>query len=145
MLTEICAWLRNWFPLEKVFGTFVIENGELQTQYSGGELDLVDGQYFRVIGSRLNDGVCLNGAGGLSDEVIDGAVWTMAVPPAVQKIADEIGAWMERYNSVDALGPYSSESFGGYSYTKAQAANGNEFTPGWVQTFGGRLSPWRKI
>ena len=51
MLTEICQELKNWFDLERHFGVFTIENGELSLPF------LMDGQYYRICGSVFNDGV----------------------------------------------------------------------------------------
>ena len=39
--------------------------------------------------------------------------------------------------------PYTSESFGGYSYTKATDANGAPI--GWQKAFASRLNKWRKL
>ena len=138
MLTEICAELRNWF---------VVPNGvRIQTYtISGGSIApldfLQDGQYFRVIGSVFNDGVHQYPASDLTDEVFHGAVWAMAVPPAVIDIATEI----EEYNKSDAgkASPYTSESFGGYSYTKATDASGAPIS--WKKAFASRLAKWRKL
>ena len=114
MLTEICAEIRNYFevPNGRHFGTFTISGGSI------APLDfLQEGQYFRIIGSVFNDGVHKYGEANLTDEKFDGAVWAMAVPPAVVDLSEKIKA----YNDSDAgkASPYTSESFGGYSYTKA--------------------------
>ena len=138
MLTEICAELRNWF---------VVPNGvHIQTYtISGGSIEpldfLQDGQYFRIIGSVFNDGVHQYHAADLTDEVFEGAVWSMAVPPAVIDLAAEI----EEYNKSDAgkASPFTSESFGGYSYTKATDANGVPIS--WQKAFARRLDRWRKL
>ena len=138
MLTEICAELRNYFemPNGRHFGTFTISGGSI------APLDfLQDGQYFRIIGSVFNDGVHKYGEANLTDEKFDGAVWAMAVPPAVIALSEEIKA----YNDSDAgkASPYTSESFGGYSYTKATDANGAPI--GWQKAFASRLNRWRKL
>lgn len=138
MLTEICAELRNWF---------VVPNGvHIQTYtISGGSIApfdfLQEGQYFRIIGSVFNDGVHQYPVSGLADEVFHGAVWAMAVPPAVIDIATEI----EEYSNIDAgkESPYTSESFGGYSYTKATDTNGSPI--GWQKAFASRLNKWRRL
>ena len=138
MLTEICAELRNYFevPNGRHFGTFTISGGSI------APLDfLQEGQYFRIIGSLFNDGVHQYPASDLTDEVFHGAVWAMAVPPTLVAISAEI----EEYNKSDAgkASPYTSESFGGYSYTKATDANGAPI--GWQKEFASRLSKWRKL
>lgn len=151
MLTEVCQYLRNWFTRAQYFGEFTIENGELQTQFDGGAeystIKLAKGQYFRIIGSALNDGVYRYPANNLRDEVFSGAVWAMAVPPAVIALADEITAWQAKYNAPDSamLSPYNSESFGGYSYSKSGTGAGSGEGVTWKNVFGARLAPWRKI
>ena len=58
------------------------------------------------------------------------------------QLADEIAAW-EQKNGAAAAGPYTSESFGGYSYTRAAASDGRPL--GWQDVFSARLSRWRKV
>lgn len=136
MLTEICAEIRNYFVQDIHNGTFEIVGGKIEP------LDfLQEGQYFRIIGSVFNDGVYQYPATSLTDEVFEGAVWSMAVPPSVIDLAAEI----EEYNKSDAgkASPYISESFGGYSYTKATDANGAPIS--WQKAFASRLNKWRKL
>ena len=137
MLTEICAEIRNYFevPNGKHFGTFTISGGSI------APLDfLQEGQYFRIVGSVFNDGVYQYPAE-LKDEVFEGAVWAMAVPPTLIALAAEI----KEYNDSDAgkASPFTAESFGGYSYTKATDANGAPI--GWQKAFASRLNKWRKL
>ena len=136
MLTELCAELRNYFVVDIHEGTFTITGGRLAPLNY-----LKDGQYFRIIGSTFNDGVYQHPSSVLTDEVFDGAVWAMAVPPSVVALADEIKA----YNDSDAgkASPFTSESFGGYAYTKATDANGAPV--GWQKAFASRLRQWRKL
>jgi hypothetical protein len=65
----------------------------------------------------------------------------MAVPPGFIALAAEI----EEYNRSDAgkASPYTSESFGGYSYTKATNSDGSPVS--WQKVFAKRLNAWRKI
>ena len=138
MLTELCAELRNYFevPNGRHFGKFTISGGSI------APLDfLQEGQYFRIGGSVFNDGVYQYPATSLTDEVFEGAVWAMAVPPTQIALSAEI----EAYNDSDAgkASPYTSESFGGYSYTKATDANGAPI--GWQKAFASRLNKWRKL
>lgn len=137
MLNEICADIRNYFVAEIHNGTFEIVNGNILP------LDfLKSGQYFRIVGSAFNDGVYRNdGNLQLTDEVFGGSVWAMNVPPAFIALADEIKAFCES----DAAKPsaYTSESFGGYSYSKATDANGVPIS--WQSVFAKRLNPYRRI
>ena len=138
IITEICAELRNYFevPNGRHFGKFTISGGSI------APLDFLQhGQYFRIIGSVFNDGVHQYPAADLTDEVFHGAVWAMAVPPSLIALSAEI----EEYNKSDAgkASPYTSESFGGYSYTKATDASGAPI--GWKKAFASRLNQWRKL
>ena len=141
MLDELCAELRNYFvqsESDKHYNKYTV-NGGIFTP----PLDfLKPGQYYRVVGSALNDGVYKNdGCGVLTDEEFDGAVWAMSVPPAVVALAAEI----EEYNKSDAgkASPFTSESFGGYAYTKAADAYGAPIS--WQKAFASRLNKWRKL
>ena len=141
MLFELCKELNNFFETAKLFDTFTIENGTLDTDF------LQEGQYFRIVGSVFNDGVYRYPAD-LKDETFDGAIWAMAVPEAVIALADEIQAWKDQYMQIDspAMSPYQSESFGGYSYTKASgtSADGNSLA-NWQGAFADRMKLWRKL
>lgn len=134
-LTELCAELHNYFEVSKHFGTFEISGGQISLDF------LQNGQYFRIIGSTFNDGVYQYPADDLTDEEFNGAIWAMAVPPAVVSLSAEI----EEFSSSDAAkpSPYVSESFGGYSYTKATGSNGAPIS--WQIAFADRLRKWRKL
>ena len=143
MLTEICAELRNWFvvPDGVHIGTYTISGGSI------APLDfLQEGQYFRIVGSVFNDGVYQYPATSLTDEVFEGAVWAMAVPSDVITLAGEIGEWKTKYGAA-AASPFTSESFGGYSYTKSGGASvtGTTGTMSWQTQFKSRLNRWRKL
>ena len=138
MLTEICAELRNWFvvPDGVHIGTYTISGGSI------APLDfLKEGQHFRIVGSVFNDGIYQYPATSLTDEVFEGAVWAMAVPPTLIALAAEI----EEYNKSDAgkASPYISENFGGYGYTKATGSNGKVLT--WKSVFADALNRYRKL
>lgn len=142
MLTELCAELKNYFLRNRDadihYGEYTISDGSIDLPF------LLDGQYFRIVGSVLNDGVYQYPADGLADEVFTGAVWAMAVPPAVIALAAEIEAW--NTNNADALAnPYTSESFGGYSYTKASGNSASGGAYSWKDQFASSLSKWRRL
>lgn len=148
MLTEICGYLRNWFEKSKYIGIITIENGDFVTN-----IPLTNGQYIRIIGSLLNDGVYLydNGVEGLKDETFEGAVWGLAIPKEIVTLANEIKEWTNKNSGVNsaAMSPFQSESFGGYSYSKAQnyaSDTSTKYDAGdWKSVFATRLSQWRKI
>lgn len=161
MLTEICAFLRNWFDRDRFYGEFVIRDGQL-TRSDGSALPLLSGQYFRIIGSIFNDGVhklpeesaptrdnqtpAPDPLTILKDEEFSGAVWSMAIPPDFLELVEDIDDWCT--NNAEAIAsPYQSESFAGYSYSlkSGTTASGASMGFGWQSQFANRLAPWRKI
>ena len=152
MLTELCQYLHNWFnrkpdgtPYPMYFGGFTISGGVLVTD------KLVNGQYYRIMGSLFNDGIHKYGDENdtLTDETFDGAVWSLSIPPTVVQLASDIEQWQAKYGSIDseAMSPFASESFAGYSYSKSGGGTGgSESDAGtWKGAFAQRLAPWRKI
>ena len=99
---------------------------------------LQDGQYFRILGSVYNDGVYQYPAV-LTDEVFEGQIWAMRVPPAFIAL---LGRVVE-YEAKNAESPYISESFGDYSYTKATGESGAPLP--WQVAFAPELNAWRKL
>ena len=139
MLEQILDYIHNYFIKEVISGDFSIVNGSVEG------LTLLDGQYFKIVGSVLNDGVYQYPVDGLHDEQFTGEVWAMAVPPSVIALSDEVSDWVDKYGSI-ADGPYQSENFGGYSYTKkSSSGQSNDGASGWQGVFGSRLNRWRKI
>lgn len=137
MLTDLCQELHNWFEVEKHYGEFEIAGGALTASF------LQPGQYFRVIGSIYSDGVWQYGDT-LTDETFDGAIWAMAVPPAVLELNEQIDSWLEQYGETQNS-PYSSESFGGYSYSKNSSGGSGADKSTWQGVFAPRLNKWRKM
>lgn len=144
MVSELCAELHNYFlrdytrPEQYMHeGSYVIANGEMQDLPF-----LKDGQYYRIIGSTFNDGVYCYGKESLIDETFDGVIWEMFIPRDFSDLANEIAQWVS--DNADAINsPYQSESFGGYSYTKAVAGTG-ELSTTWQAHFANRLNRWRR-
>lgn len=145
MLTELCQELRNWFDRERKNGTFIISGGALTADF------LQEGQYFRIIGSVFNDGVHKYGdeTDTLKDETFIGAVWALGIPDEVVELEEDIQAWRTAYEATDsqAMSPFQSESFGGYSYSKSASATSGNGAGGasWRNAFKSRLNMWRKI
>lgn len=143
MLTELCAELKNYFLRDREadihYGEYTISGGSIDLPF------LLNGQYFRIVGSVLNDGVYQYPVDGLTDEEFSGAVWAMAVPPSVIALAADIEAWNAK-NAEALASPYTSESFGGYSYTKASgASSGGSGAFTWRDQFASRLAKWRRL
>ena len=146
MLNEICQELNNWFDRyqPRIHGAFEISGGRIT------DTDFTDvikpNQYFRIIGSVFNDGVYkYTDTLALTDELFVGSIWLMAVPKEVIDLDSEISEWIQKYDEITKT-PYSSESFGGYSYTKASTSNGSTGkNVSWQSTFASKLNKWRKL
>lgn len=144
MLEEILGYIHNFFVKEVYEGKFNIHDGNVDVDF------LQNNQYFRIVGSVFNDGVYKYPETHLTSEEFEGEVWALAIPPAFMKIVTEITTWMNKYGNIDsqAMSPYNSESFGGYSYTRNagnQSESGSSSHPIWWSTFGSKLNRWRKI
>ena len=139
MLEQVLMHLKNWFLVPGGIheGTYTIEDGGIALPF------LANGQYFIIFGSVFNDGLHQYPASDLKAETFDGTVWALAVPQAVIDLATEIEAWQTK-NGDASVSPYQSESFGGYSYSKATgSASGGAVT--WQSAFRSRLNAWRKL
>ena len=99
---------------------------------------LNDGQYFLIEGSKYNNGVYIVGKDTLADESFYGVITLLAPPKDFLETVSEI----EKFESENVKSAFTSESFGGYSYTKAQGKNGPVT---WREVFASELSIWRKI
>ncbi len=147
MLTQICAEIKNYFCKKEdiIIGDFSITDGTVTPS-----VGLVEGQYYRIVGSIFNDGVH-EYSDALTDEPeFHGAVWKMRVPQDVINLASDIDAWQNKYGGVDseAMSPFTSESFGGYSYSKggnSSSDSGSVSSNSWKDVFGSRLNQYRRI
>ena len=141
MLTELCRECRNWFTTDsdKHSGDFTISDGGITP------FDFVlSGPYFRILGSHFNDGVYKNvpeEVAKLAAETFTGQIWAMRIPPAFIDLSGKIEEYIAKNEK--EITPYTSESFGGYSYTKATGSNGSVLT--WQGVFNNQLKVWRKI
>ena len=150
MLNEICAEIKNYFTFEadKHFGDWEIRDGIITPSFD------IPTDYIRIVGSHKNDGVhkyTLQNGWGLEDEgKFHGAIWVMSVPKDFEALAAEIAAWQTKNGSADsvAMGPYQSESFGGYSYSKSSGGSSSgsgASVPTWQSTYAKRLNIYRRI
>lgn len=142
MIGQICAEVKNYFVQRDVdihAGNYTIANGEISP------IPFVRvGQYYRIVGSALNDGVYQRGVDDLQliDEEFDGAIWSMKVPKEFVDLCKEISDW-ETANANALSGPYQSESFAGYSYSKGSSASGGAY--GWQDQFRSKLNAYRRL
>lgn len=140
-INAMCGNIKNYFAVAKYTERFVIENGNITLPF------LRENQYFRICESVFNDGVHkYTDDMQLVDEELDGIIYALAIPQDFLLLAEEIDA----YNKTEASKPsgYASESFGGYSYSKAGggtvknvSSNANQ----WEQVFASRLNRFRKV
>lgn len=139
MLEQLLMHLNNWFLVPDGIheGTYTIKDGGITLPF------LKDGQFFRICGSVFNDGLHQYPGDCLTDETFTGEIWALAIPRAVIFLSNDIEKWEEK-NGAAAAGPYQSESYAGYSYTKAtDAQTGGAIT--WQSAFRSRLNQWRKL
>ena len=141
MLETVLTHLKNWFvvPCGVHEGKYTIENSTLELPF------LQDGQYYRICGSVFNDGLHKYGdiEDKLKNETFTGTVWALAIPKAVIDLAAKIEEWQTK-NGETVASPFTSESFGGYSYTKAtDSVTGAVAT--WETVFRSQLNPYRQI
>lgn len=149
MLTEICAKIKNFFTYEadKHIGDFSIIDGAIAPSIA------IPTDYIRIVGSHKNDGVHVRNKNGnfdlIDEEKFHGAVWVMSPPAEFIALVAEIEAWQAKFGSLDdqAMSPYNSESFGGYSYSKSGGGNGTGGSGGadWSNAFASRLGVYRRI
>ena len=141
MLEQLLRHLKNWFLIEadgkaQIFcDTYEVKGGSIDLPF------LQPNQFYRIVGSVFNDGLhrYCGPADNLTEEKFSGAIWALAIPTAVINLSTEIEGWQQ----ANALSPYQSESFGGYSYQRATGRSGKAAT--WQDVFAHRLNAWRKI
>ena len=148
MIGEICATIKNYFThdADKHIGDFVISEGTISP--------VVDfpTNYIRIVGSRLNDGVHKVSdlvEHPLQDEEFHGAIWVMSPPNDFLALVSEIESWQEMNGGTNSalMSPFTSESFGGYSYSKGSGsgASGASSIPTWQSMYASRLKMYRRI
>lgn len=144
-LEDILSHIHNWFVRETLTAKgCAVTDGALPASVSSR---LLEGQWYRLEGSYLNDGLHQHPATDLVDETFDATISMLAIPRPLLRLAEDIQAWQDANGSA-ADGPYASESFGGYSYTiksSATSQNGSGGLTGWREAFRDRLNAWRKM
>lgn len=145
ILEQVLYHLHNWFGRASISATgCTIADGALPASIASS---MVEGAWYRIEGSLLNDGLHKHPADDLQDETFDGTITMLAIPKALLLVVEDIGAW-QTANGETVDGPYASESFGGYSYTlrsDGSSGAGGGGLSGWRLAFRDRLNPWRKI
>ena len=142
MIGQVCAECKNYFIQPDVdihASNYTVTNGQI-----GPVPFLKNGQYYRIVGSTLNDGVYQHGVDdtALSDEEFFGAVWAMRVPRDFVALCEEIQAWESKYSSA-LESPYTSESMPTYSRSMKTGSNGGSYT--WQDHFRNRLRAYTRL
>lgn len=153
-LTEICADIKNYFLKDYINysdihrGSFTISGHAIAPP----DFTIKSGQYFRIKGSDLNDGVWLNTEDGLKDlrdEEFTGEIWLMSVPRGFEQLADDINAWRAKNEAIDSvnMSTLQSETVQGvYSYNKGSSGSGGSSTGAtWQEVYKRRLSAYRRM
>lgn len=154
MINEVCAHIHNYFEEDPVTGQRMIYPGHYKIENGTITLPFMkSGQYIRIFGSELNDGVYkypVEWAEGeespLTDEEFDGVIWKMRPPKEFLDLVSQISDWMDKYG--DAMrNPYQSEDvIGVYRYTKMTTGKvTGDYIATWQNTYKGQLNEWRKL
>ena len=138
MLEAILQRINNYFVADIIEGVIEVADGAVTADDE--PIEIAENQYVRIRGSIFMDGVYKYPLELTGKEKFIGEVWLLAVPPAVVELASEITEWCVN-NKPSAL---VSESFGGYSYTKAASRTGN-VAADWSEVFADRLKAYKKI
>lgn len=145
ILEDVLWHIHNWFERESLaVSDCEIADGSLPASATS---KMMAGQWYRIEGSYLNDGLHQHPAEDLEDETFSGTITLLAIPKPLLRVAEEIAAWQDANGAV-VDGPYASESFGGYSYSLRSDSGANSASgglTGWRLAFRDRLNPWRKM
>jgi hypothetical protein len=152
MIEQVCAHIHNYFETDPVTGrrliypgTYTITDGVIVLPF------LEEDQYYRIFGSRKNDGVhqykTSYGEGEeseLKDETFDGVIWEMRPPQEFLKLVSEISDWMDKYGDT-MRNPYQSEDvIGAYRYTKMTSGKvTGDYIATWQNVYKDQLKEWR--
>ena len=147
MIEEVCAYLHNYFETDPVTdermiyqGRYTIENGAISLPF------LNPGQYYRVFGSKFNDGIHQYGENDLNDETFNGVIWEMRPPKEFLSLVDDIQAWEDKYGDT-MRNPYQSEDMiGVYRYTKMTTGKvTGDYIATWQNAYKHQLQQWMKL
>lgn len=135
IINDVCGHLNNYFVQTSHNGVYEIKDGVIVSLPQGVPAN----QYILIAGSVFNDGVHMACDGDLTDESFSGVVYGLVIPPAFLSLVGDIRKFIE----AEAVSPFTSESFGGYTYSKATDAGGMPIS--WQGAFRQRLNRWRKL
>lgn len=165
VIEQMCAETHNYFETDKVSGIYKIKDGNIELPFLekyqffrivGSKWN--DGIYvyssdFWILRASTWEEVRAENESwkdllsrrwselvehDLVDEEFGGEIWPMNIPRAFLNLSQEISAYIE--SGADKVSGYTSESFGGYSYSKASAGSN-----AWENAFASKLKRWRKL
>ena len=134
-LYEVMESINNTFATDKqVIDSFTIEDGILDLPF------VKNGQYVLIEDSAFNDGVYQYPLEDLEDESFLGIITVLSPPKTFLAVVEEIKQFRKENPMTSSA---VSESFGGYSVTRATGLRGG--VASWEDVFRSRLNKWRKI
>lgn len=150
MVGDLMTMTNNYFEKFYIHGNISITDGKLELPSN-----FVVGQYVRIIGSLLNDGVYkIQEKSGdtttlsllLEDEEFSGYVVGLAVPKAFVALSERVDKWAQKYEARRGL--ISESSLGGYYSWSASAKDVSEAFSSeigrWSKLNSGRTMEWLK-
>ena len=141
-MEEILNYINNYFAISKEENTFNINNNAITVRGN-----YLQGQYIKLEGSVLNDGIykvetladnTITITGAINEE-FKGTIYGLAIPKEIIGLSKKFEEQKEKIvNSI-----YDSESFGEYSYTLAKTEKGTLYTA--IDTVKNDLRKYRKL
>lgn len=140
MMQSVMRECRNFFETAYADGSFSISAAGVLSPMTA-----LGAGYIAIEGSTFHNGVhCALNSGKLIDldetpaENFSGRVWLLCPPADFVRLCEEI----DDYVSKNPATAFVSESFGGWSGTRASGQNG---VLSWQQVFAARLAPFRRM
>jgi len=152
MLEQVLTYLNNWFVRYTYTGNVTVSEDGAVLAPSEAATVLQPGRWYRILDSDFHDGVYQvpeeqsekeEPEEEEQSETFSCTLWALGVPTGLMSTVAEMEAWQAKYGDV-VSGPYQSESFGGYSYSKAGASSSSGGTATvWTQ-FADTLAPYKR-
>lgn len=150
MLEELLTYLNNWFVVCRYRGVVTMKGDRLTAPTAFVNKWAQPGDYFRIRGSGSNDGFYqqpkteeeATEEAESEFETFPALVEALLIPAQLVQLAKEMEEWRAK-NGAASAGPYASESFGGYSYTRATKSDGSVWSV--YDAFADRLAPYQHM
>lgn len=133
---------RNFFEDGYLKTAYTIAGGAIApaTMFPAGSYIAIEDSMFHNGVFRVGENGVLEGVpAGVMDEAFTGRVYFLRPPSGFLSLCEEIAQYIEK----TPLGAFQSESFGAYSYTRANGKNGGVLT--WQEHFAESLAPYRRM